>query len=431
MTEPIADVLGIGFGPGGIALAAAIEEEAPGLSRTFLEARAEPAWQPGMLLSGSDTQHHPSRDLATLRNPRSRYTFLNYLHETGRLLDFLNVPTPFPLRKDYARYVRWVADQLSGVVRYDRRVTGVEATGDHYTVTTSGGHTYRGRVLVYGTGRTPHVPDVFVPHLGERVCHSNDYQWRLDEARRAARRPLTVAVIGASQSAAEIALDLHSGSQDRILAVMRSFGYRQKDHSPFSEEAYFPEFTDYYYAASKQGKSRLDRQLRPSNYSTVDLDVLEALYVRRYEDRIDGATRLELHCNNEITAVTQDSSGVRLSLHELNTGARTTLSADLVVLGTGFRDLGPGEQQERYPALLAGLAPVLATDDAGVLAVTRDYRVPGDVPPLFLNGLCEHSHGLGDAGSFSLLSLRARTLLEGIQRALTEQPVARQTEVVA
>ncbi|MBB4678423.1 SidA/IucD/PvdA family monooxygenase [Crossiella cryophila] len=421
MSETVVDVLGIGFGPGGIALAAALAEEAPELSCRFLEARAEPAWQPGMLLSGSDTQHHPSRDLATLRNPRSRYTFLNYLHETGRLLDFLNVPTQFPLRKDYARYVRWVAEQLSAVVAYNSRVSAIETDGEHYLVTTTGGQTHRGRSLVYGTGRTPHIPEVFAPHLGPQVCHSNDYQWRITEARTRLGRPLTVAVIGASQSAAEIALDLHSGSQDRVLAVMRSFGYRQKDHSPFSEQAYFPEFTDYYFHAGKTGKARLDQQLRPSNYSTVDLDVLEALYVRRYEDSIDGQTRLELHGNNEITAVSRDDSGVRLSLHEVNTGADTVLSADLVVLGTGFRDLGPAEHQERHPALLAPIAPALATDEDGVLLVQRDYRVPGEVPPLFLNGLCEHSHGLGDAGSFSLLSLRARTLLEGIRQAVADR----------
>ncbi|MBP2478946.1 L-ornithine N5-oxygenase [Crossiella equi] len=424
MTDDIVDVLGIGFGPGGIALAAAIEEEAPGLSRLFLEARGEPAWQPGMLLSGSDTQHHPSRDLATLRNPRSRYTFLNYLHETGRLLDFLNVPTAFPLRKDYARYVRWVAEQLSGVVRYRSRATAIEATGDHYTVTTGDGEVFRGRTLVYGTGRTPRIPAVFAPHLGAKVFHSNDYQWRIARARQAAGRPLTVAVVGASQSAAEIALDIHSGSPDRVLAVMRSFGYRQKDHSPFSEQAYFPEFTDYYYAASREGKARLDRELRPSNYSTVDLDVLQALYVRRYEDGVDGVRRLELHGSNEITGVEAGAGGVRLALRELNTGERTAVTADVVVLGTGFRDLGAGEQQERCPALLAPLVPALHTDEDGVLAVTRDYRVPGDVPPLFLNGLCEHSHGLGDAGSFSLLSLRARTLLEGIRKSVAERAVA-------
>ncbi|MFI1839411.1 SidA/IucD/PvdA family monooxygenase [Streptomyces olivaceoviridis] len=432
--ETLHDVIGVGFGPGGIALAAALEEEAPDMDCLFLESRSEAAWQPGMLLRGSDTQHHPSRDLATLRNPRSRYTFLNYLHETGRLLAFLNVPAHFPLRRDYARYVRWVAAQLSSSVVYDRRATTVSVASDpvpHYVVGTACGRTYRGRALVVGTGRTPYVPADFRPHLGDRVCHSSEYTWRLEKRRAAKGGPLDVAVVGASQSAAEIALDLHStASGDRVHAIMRGFGYRLKDTSPFSEEAYFPEFTDYYFNASREARADLAAQLRPSNYSSVDQDVLESLYVRRYEDGVDGEERILLHRNHEVTGVETGEGPVRLALRERHTGEAKEVTADLVVLATGYRDLGPAEHDEPYPEILGPVADGLALDDTGVLRVERDYFVPprqgaGARPPLFLNGLCENTHGLGDAGSFSLLSLRARTLLEGIRHRLgTEQTAA-------
>ncbi|WP_052845011.1 SidA/IucD/PvdA family monooxygenase [Streptomyces sp. NRRL S-31] len=429
--ETLHDVIGVGFGPGGIALAAALEEEAPELDCLFLEGRSEAAWQPGMLLRGSDTQHHPSRDLATLRDPRSRYTFLNYLHETGRLLAFLNVPAHFPLRRDYARYVRWVAAQLSPYVVYDRRATTVSVATDpvpHHVVRTACGRTYRGRALVVGTGRTPYVPAVFQPHLGDRVCHSGEYLWRLEKRRAAKGGPLDVAVVGASQSAAEIALDLHSAAAgDRIHAVMRGFGYRLKDTSPFSEEAYFPEFTDYYFDASREAKAALDAQLRPSNYSSVDQDVLESLYVRRYEDGVDGEERLLLHRNHEVEDVETGDGPVRLHLRERHTGESRQVTVDLLVLATGYRDLGPAEHDEPYPRILGPVADGLALDDSGVLRVERDYFVPprpgtGARPPLFLNGLCENTHGLGDAGSFSLLSLRARTLLEGIRHRLAAGP---------
>jgi L-ornithine N5-oxygenase len=53
------------------------------------------------------------------------------------------------------------------------------------------------------------------------------------------------------------------------------------------------------------------------------------------------------------------------------------------------------------------------------LTVERDYRVryaAGHelLPDLYLNGLCESSHGLGDAGSFSLVSIRARDICASI-----------------
>jgi L-ornithine N5-oxygenase len=423
----IRDVLGIGFGPAGIALAAAIHEEAPGLDCLFLESREETAWQPGMLLSGADTQHHPVRDLATLRNPRSRFTFVNYLHEQGRLLPFLNVPSHFPLRRDYARYVRWAAGELSGMAEYGRRATGISAvTGPvpHYVVTTACGRRYRGRALVMCTGRTPYVPDLFVPHLGARVFHSNDYLWRLAALRRSRPGPLTVAVVGASQSAAEVALDLHSaGRGDRVLAVMRGFGYRLKDTSPFTEEAFLPEFTDDYFRASRERKVDLDTQLRPSNYSSVDRDVLESLYLRHYEDQLEGEGRLRLYRNQDVRAAAAGADHVVLTLEDRGSGVRSRVTADAVVVATGFRDLGPGERDERCPELLEPLHGNLAVDEHGTLAVERDYAVPARLSevgfaPVFLNGLCESTHGLGDAGSFSLLSLRARTLLEGIRSRL-------------
>ena len=87
MTQNVYDVIGIGFGPANIALAAALEERQAGFKIAFLEQMKAPAWQPAMLLSGSDIQNNPLRDLVTPRNPRSRYSFTNFLHEHGRLFE--------------------------------------------------------------------------------------------------------------------------------------------------------------------------------------------------------------------------------------------------------------------------------------------------------------------------------------------------------
>jgi L-ornithine N5-monooxygenase len=36
-----------------------------------------------------------------------------------------------------------------------------------------------------------------------------------------------------------------------------------------------------------------------------------------------------------------------------------------------------------------------------------------------LNGLCESSHGMGDAGSFSLLALRSKTIAQSLDSTLS------------
>lgn len=429
------DILGIGFGPANLALAIALEETLPDTSAHFLEARANPVWQDGMLLSGSNIQNHPVRDLVTLRNPRSRYSFINYLYEQDRLLAHLNLPVEFPLRKDYAQYIAWVAQQFSHLAEFGARVREIrleELAGERvYVATTADGTRHAGRTLVVGPGRTPYVPAPFDKVLGPRVFHLVDYLPRINALPEPPRR---VAVIGGSQSAVELTLDLAKRYPDaEVVDYVRSFGLRLKDTSPFSEEGFFPEFIEYYYQADRRSKRALDAYLRATNYSSADADVLHELYVLIYEQRLDGRQRVFVKGNRQVTDVDTGSPAgrLRLTIEERHTGEVESEEFDCVVVATGFRDLGPAEHQEPYPALLEGVIEHFRFDADGYLQVNQDYSLvstsPG-VPPLFLNGLCETSHGIGDSGSFSLLAPRAATILRGyLERSRRPVPVPRLT----
>jgi L-ornithine N5-monooxygenase len=412
------DILGIGLGPANLALAIALEECLPTVAPHFLEARPDPLWQDGMLLSGSNIQNHPVRDLVTLRNPRSRYTFINYLFEEKRLLAHLNLPVEFPLRKEYAQYVSWTARQFSHVTDFGAKVDSIrlEQRGGEpvYVATTVDGDRHAGRALVVAPGRTPYVPAPFDKALGPRVFHLTDYLFRIVELPAPPRR---VAVIGGSQSAVELTLDLAKRFPEaEIVNYTRSFGFRLKDTSPFSEEGYFPEFTTYYYRADRATKQHLDAYMRPTNYSSADADVLHELYLLLYEQRLDGKERLSVRGNRQAVELDHRSDRLHLTIQEVNTGEIEHAEFDCIVVATGFRDLGPAKHQERYPALLDDVIDRFAFDDDGYMVVNEDYSleatVPG-TPPLFLNGLCESSHGIGDSGSFSLLAPRAATILRG------------------
>ena len=427
------DVLGIGFGPDNLALAIALEEEGPDLDVRFLEARPGPSWQSAMMLDGSDIQNHPVRDLVSLRNPRSRYSFINYLFENGRLLEHLNLPMEFPLRKEYAQYVTWAAGHFSGLVDYDVHVTGVAVDRDAegralYTVTTSTGATHQARALVIGTGRAPFIPEPFDTVDSPRIFHLTRYLPALRELEELGvagpgdRSPRAVTVIGGSQSAVELTLELARRFPDtRVTTLVRSLTLREKDSSPFSEEGYFPGFTDYYYRASRERKDAIDSYMRLTNYSSADGDVLRELYRLIYEQRLDGDQKVFVSGSRQVRAIEVREDGVRLSVDELNTGESEEHQADFVVLATGFRDLGPAAHQQRVPALMHGVADDFVFDSHGYLAVGPDYEVQplgAGTPALFLNGLCESTHGIGDAGSFSLLSLRAKVIAEGLRKRL-------------
>jgi L-ornithine N5-oxygenase len=417
------DILGIGFGPANIALAIAMEEAReggafPSVDVRFLEGQEDPVWQGGMLLEGSDIQNHPARDLATLRNPRSRYTFLNYLHEVGRIIEHLNLPGRFPFRTEYAAYIKWVRHHFDHLVDYGQRAVKIDITAHEgrpaYEVTTASGTTYLGRSLVVAPGRTPYVPEPFHQVDDKRIFHFTDYLYRIEAL---PEPPATTVVIGGSQSAVELTLDLaRRFPQGCVRNYVRSFAPRLKDTSPFSEEGFFPDFTKYYFKSTRQSKLMLDADLRPTNYSSVDEDVLHELYELIYQHRLTGNQRVFVSGNRVVRSVDQRGDRISLAVEEVHTGGIEHVEADVVVLATGFRDLGPGEHREPYPKLMAGIADHLLFDD-GYLRISEDYLIETPAaPPLFLNGVCETSHGIGDAGSFSLLSIRAAA----IQRRLGE-----------
>jgi L-ornithine N5-monooxygenase len=103
MQEPYAlDLVGVGFGPSNLGLAIALAERSgPALSMRFLERQERFGWHRGMLLEDATMQVSYLKDLVTLRNPASGYGFLSYLHDRGRLVDFINYGSPFPTRIEF------------------------------------------------------------------------------------------------------------------------------------------------------------------------------------------------------------------------------------------------------------------------------------------------------------------------------------------
>lgn len=419
------DCIGVGFGPSNIALAVALEEIGLIDNVLFLEAACEPSWQPGMLMPGTDIQHHPLRDFVTPRNPRSPYGFLTYLKDQGRLFEFLNLEAPFPPRSEYAGYVEWVARQFERVVRFGAKVEAIEAVDDPdhgplARVRCGDGRTYLARTLSFAPGRSPLIPAPFDRHLGPRVVHLNDYQPSIQ--RWLARGEVSrIAVIGGSQSAVEIVLDIAARAPDVEIAVIyRRFGLKLKDVSPFTERIYMPEFVDYFYDAGEHGQGEIFDELRRSNYGASDHDVLAALNFRLYEQKVRGEETIRLRFNAKVEKMVERSDGgFDLELSDRYVHTRVNESVDAVIIATGFRNFGGDPEAEPYHPLLANLAPYARIRADGGLAVTRDFRLDyaGNAPPLpsvFLNGVCESSHGFGDAGSFSLLSVRSEQIARQI-----------------
>ena len=427
----IYDVLGIGFGPANIALAIASKELQPDFNIHFVESRASTQWHPDMMLSGADIQNNPLRDLVTPRNPKSHFTFVNFLKETGRLFEHLNLGINFPLRIEYNQYVQWVANHFVDQVSFGQTVERVELLqgGDGhigYEVTSSTGQHFKARSVVFAPGRTPYVPAILEQTNSDRIIHFTKLLSTLNAMDAIGQSPQSIAIIGSSQSAVEIGLNLRKRyPKAEIRNIIRNFGFRQKDLSPFTGEVFYPEYAQYYFDSHCLAKQQLDRDLRYTNYSAADSDVLDQLYLEMYEDKIQGKQRHKLIRNIDITSVNiQKNESIQLTMNEKYRDITSTSEFDLVISATGFRDIGTAENQEKTPSILSSINEHLEKDNQGCVLIGRDYElVTRDSiavgSPVILNGLCEKSHGMGDAGSFSLLSLRSETILKHIAQCFS------------
>jgi L-ornithine N5-oxygenase len=130
MAHQEVEILAIGAGPSNLALAVAVEELAPPqvASDTLVIERYESiVWQRGMLLPWTQSQVSFLKYLVTLRNPLSRFSFINYLHSVGKQDDFIDMASFLPFRLEISDYLQWVAKSLAMVrIEYSRDCAGIE-----------------------------------------------------------------------------------------------------------------------------------------------------------------------------------------------------------------------------------------------------------------------------------------------------------------
>lgn len=84
-----------------------------------------------MLLPGTTMQISFLKDLVTLRNPSSEFTFLAYLHSNNRLLSFINRGSFFPTRREFADYLAWAAEKVKTLgieISYGEEVVEIRET---------------------------------------------------------------------------------------------------------------------------------------------------------------------------------------------------------------------------------------------------------------------------------------------------------------
>ncbi|MFC3995956.1 lysine N(6)-hydroxylase/L-ornithine N(5)-oxygenase family protein [Nocardiopsis sediminis] len=431
---PAHDIVGIGFGPSNVSLAIGLREQreraaadpaVPAISGVFHERQERFGWHRGMLLDDATMQVSFLKDLVTTRNPASDFSFLCYLSSVGRLHDFINHKTLFPLRTEFHDYLAWCAGRVADQVRYSSEVVAVEPVRDSAgrvaqldVVARSADGSLersRGRNLVFAPGLSPRLPDGVAE--GARVWHSEYLLHRLGELDPGAA-PRRFVVVGAGQSAAEAADHLYRrfpGAE--VNAVFSRYGYSPSDDSPFANRIFDPEAADTYFDSSPEVRAEIMDYHRNTNYSVVDPDLIDALYRASYQDKVNGVERLRLHNTSRVAGVNERPDGVTVTVEHLPSGKQTPIDADYVVFATGYR---PGDPRD----LLGDLAGHVVTDPQGRPAVERDYRLATSdelTCGIYLQGGTEHTHGISSS-LLSNVAVRVGRILDAVAARLPHAP---------
>lgn len=420
------DIAGIGFGPSNLALAVYAREAGAPARCLFFEREATVRWHSGMQLPGARMQISFLKDLVTLRNPASPYSFLQYLMARGRLEHFVNLGQFRPTRLEHEDYLRWVAADFADQVRYHtvvRRVWPAERLDggpsllrleleDTRTGKRSAIHA---RNVVYAGGGRPRVP-AQVALAPPRVVHASQFVPQFPAAFADQARPYVFTVAGGGQSAGEVVEYLLGRyPQATVHLVITGYALRPTDNSPFVNEQFYTERVDEFYASDEPRRAALARELANANYGVVREDLIDRLYDAAYHDAVAGRQRLIVHRCSRLAAVAPaEPDGARqvVTIAGRFGGPGQTLRCDGVVLATGCDRSLPGD-------LFADLLPLMATDPSGAPEISRGYRVrmTGGQAGLYVQGFGEARFGLGDT-LLSLLPFRSKEIVDDICRTI-------------
>ncbi|KAK9345319.1 L-lysine 6-monooxygenase (NADPH-requiring)-domain-containing protein [Lipomyces starkeyi] len=436
------DLIVVGFGPASVSIAIAILDTLSPESRhtyrmLFLEKQSEFTWHGGMLLPHARMQISFIKDFATMRDPTSKFTFMNYLHSKGRLLDFVNLGTFYPLREEYEDYMRWCADLVQQEVEcivYGETVTRLSAPEQEYFTTEKIPHlavtsartcdpsrrtTRLARNVVLCPGARPQFPACFPKELTSRICHSAEFLYRsaalLTLASQSSAASFSVAVVGAGQSAAEIAQYLNANLPlgSHIDMIFPALALRPSDDSPFVNEIFNPEAVDGIYSLPDDRRRKMFEEHKATNYSVVRSDLLETLYATVYAQKLPGhTTRLRIKNSQSVEQVEvidkQGCEKVVLKLRDrYHPGAVELAEYDFVVAATGY------DKSAIVTELLSGLNRCLTANE---VVVDRGYRAKLDAnveARLWIQGCNEATHGLSDT-LLSIMAVRGKEIVDQI-----------------
>lgn len=391
------DVIGIGIGPSNLSTAALLQPLAQQVDAIFFDDKPAFSWHAGLMFPDAKLQVSILKDLVTMIDPTSAFSFLNYLKEQKRLYIFaarngFNNVT----RREFEQYLQWVVSRLDNL-HFNSTVEAISHDGNAFLVQV-GAQSYKSRNILMGAGLTSTIPDCCRPWLCSTLFHSSQFLKQYHQY-----QDKTVTLIGGGQSSCEILKYLLQQPEDllptRINWIFKNHKLNLLEDTPFANELYTPNYSDYIYSLEQTQRARLIEEQKFTS-DGVSESTIKEVYELLYHAKFNTACTIQIYHDAALTGLEQTASQYSLAVNN----DPPSLTSDIVILGTGFH--------YKIPACITALAQHYQTQN-GVFVVDKQFRllpktaVPGDV---FIHNGAKHVRGVADP-NLSLVAWRSGIII--------------------
>lgn len=388
--EPL-DLIGIGIGPFNLGLSALLTGTG-GLSFNFFDAKKEFSWHDGMLLEDSELQVPFLADLVSMCDPTHKLSFLNYLHEQGRLYRFYHYEKFQIPRVEYNQYCIWASNRIPEL-RFNSRVVDVSLSGDHYLVSVLDLRSglikpYLAKHLAIGIGSTPFLPELLKNFVSEEnFIHTAQFI----KAKHQLQSKNNIVVIGSGQSAAECFLDLlkdQSKYKYQLNWITRAIGFLPMEYSKLGCEHFSPDYIEHFFNLSEATRQNL-LEKQQGWYKGISNKTISEIYDLMYIKSIKSIPDVILQPRSELIHVSSSGGGWNLKFKHLDLDRDFSVSCDAVVLGLGYR--------YEIPSFLDGIRDRFLLSESGLPLINRNYVLESTIQgpgKIFIQNGEMHTHGI-------------------------------------